>query len=322
MSEQFNTGYLAIDFGGTRIRAAWFSPDLRMVARHEALTNAAEGPIRVVKRVIQSGQQAVPSGATILAIGIAAPGPLSPLTGVIYHADTLPGWENVPLGPLVSAAFKGVPVFVHNDANLAALAEHQQGAGRKFGLFADPMLYLTISTGIGGGVIIGGQLFSGWSGLAAEPGHMPFRMADGSVKKWEQLASGTALGLAAQERLATWEGDTVLRQATPLDGQAVGTAALKGDPLALAVVEGAAEWLGLGLVSLIHLFSPEKIVLGGSVTQLGDLLLAPAKRVIEAHILDPLFLPRDLIRLATLGDDAGLIGAALYAHQRHTAIAP
>lgn len=309
-------GVLTIDFGGTRIRAAWWSPDLRLVARHELRTHVDDGVERVVARLIEAGKAVCPAGAAPAVIGVAAPGPLNPLTGVIYHADTLPGWEDVPLGQRLSDAFGGCSTFLQNDANLAALAEYQRGAGRKHGTFADPLIYLTVSTGIGGGVVIGGRLFVGWSGLAAEPGHMLIGTADGTPQKLEQLASGTALGQRARQRLLSWPGETILREVPSIDGQAVGTAAAQGDALALAVVNDAAGWLGLGLVNLIHLFSPEMIILGGSVTQLGDLLLVPVRRMVEAHLLDPLFLPHDGIRLASLGDDVCLLGAALYANQQ------
>ena len=299
---------LAFDFGGTRTRAGWFDDDLRLLRRAEMASDVTRGPEDALARMVDLGRS-VQNGQP-RAIGIAGPGPLDPGRGVIHHAWTLAGWHDVAIGPYLSQAF-GAPAYLQNDGNCGALAEYQVGAGQD----CDPLIYLTLSTGIGGGVILGGELFSGWRGLAAEPGHQVFRLANGRVRKLEELASGTALGLRAAERLPDWPDDTLLRQAEPLSGQAVGEAALCGDPLALDIVREAADWLGLGLVNLLHLFNPRAVVLGGSVARLGELLLEPVRRVINEHRMTPGFLAPDLLRPAALGDDVCLIGAAWYATQ-------
>lgn len=304
--------YLAIDFGGTRTRAALFDAAMNMVARTETPTRVEEGQAVVIQRLIETGKSIVPDGCTISALGIAAPGPLDAERGVIIHAHTLPNWSNVPLGALLSAAFDDVPVHVQNDANLAALAEYYLGAGQG----ADPMIYLTISTGIGGGAVIDGRLFTGRNALAIEPGHMRFTLPDGSHRRLEELASGTAIGSWARAYLDECALDSVLRSVVAVDGQAVGEAAVAGDPLALRVVKEAGQWLGLGLVNLIHLFNPQAIVLGGSVVQLGDLLLEPAIAVIRENILYEKFYCEDLLRVAAIADDVCLVGAALYASKR------
>jgi len=301
---------LAIDFGGTYSRAALVSTDGQILRRERILSRVNDGQAAVLDRLIALGRAVIGSEA-IEAIGIAAPGPLDARHGLIRHAKTLPGWQNVPLAAIVCEAFDGVPTFVENDANLAAIAEYTSGIGRG----ADPLIYLTLSTGIGGGAMIGGQLFTGWSGLAIEPGHIRLTLPDGHHYRLEELASGTALGLWAQKRLSASDRPSSLRSIdlAVIDGQAVGAAAQAGDPLALEVVRTAGEQLGLGLVSLLHLFSPEAIVCGGSVTRLGDLLLDPARRVLRDQALDPAFFPPNLIRVSTFGDDVCLIGAALYA---------
>lgn len=300
---------LTIDFGGTRTRAAWFADDLRLVRHNETLSQVNQPAGQVIERLIQTARSVVPEGAAINAVGISAPGPLDPENGIIFQAKTLPGWQNVPLARLVSEAFDHVPVFMQNDANLAALAEYHLGAARG----ANPTIYLTISTGIGGGAVIDGRLFSGWRGLAIEPGHMRFKLPDGRVVRLEELASGTGIGLLAREALARSDQPSRLRDVDPIDGKAVGAAARAGDALALDVIQEAATWLGLGLVNLIHLFNPRAIVLGGSVVQLGELILMPARRVIERELLDARFNSADLIRVAQLGDSVCLHGAALYA---------
>ncbi|GIL13195.1 MAG: glucokinase [Chloroflexota bacterium] len=303
-------GILAIDFGGTRTRTAWYDANLEQQARNETPSLVNQPAESVIQRIIETARRVVPPGAVIEAVGISAPGPLDSRAGVIRHAKTLPGWVDVPLAAIVGEAF-GAPAWMENDANLAALSEYRLGAGQG----CDPMVYLTISTGIGGGAVIGGRLFTGWSGLAVEPGHMRFTLPDGSVRRLEELASGTAVGQRAQERLARDAAPSSLRDAPEINGQIVGQAAQAGDPLALEVVREAGFWLGLGIVNLLHLLSPQAIVVGGSVSLLGDLLFDPARAAIKTHVLDPAFIPPALIRPAALGDDVCLVGAAAFALQ-------
>lgn len=283
-----------------------------MLDRTETPTLVNEGQAAVIQRLIETGKSIVPEGCKIAALGVAAPGPLDAEEGIIIHARTLPGWSNVPLGALLSAAFDGVPAHIQNDANLAALAEYHLGAGRG----ADPMIYLTISTGIGGGAVIDGKLFTGHAALAIEPGHMRFTQPDGSHLRLEELASGTAIGLRARKYLDESSVASILREVAVVDGQAVGAAAVQGDQVALRVVNEAGQWLGLGLVNLIHLFNPQAIVLGGSVMQLGDLLLKPAIGVIRETVLYEKFYSEDLIRSAAIADDVCLVGGALHAANR------
>ena len=302
---------LAIDFGGTRTRTAWYDEQLNQKARAETPSLVDYGPDDVIRRIIDTARQVVPPNEPVRAIGISGPGPLNPRTGILYHAKTLPGWRDIPLAKILSEAFGGAPARLENDANLAALAEYKQGAAQG----CNPVIYLTISTGIGGGAIIDGKLFTGWSGLAIEPGHMRLRLADGQIERLEALASGTAIGHIARERLKVTNQSSVLRQKNVIDGKTVGEAAEAGDSFALEIIHEAGIWLGIGLVNLLHLFSPEAIVIGGSVSKLGDLLLDPARVVISQQILDQIFLPTNLIRTAQLGDDVCLVGAALHVRE-------
>ena len=304
--------YLALDFGGTRSRAALFDQELRMLRRAETLSNVREGVAPVLKRLADLGKSLLEPAAQLEGIGIAAPGPLDTKAGIIIKAHTLPGWAQVPLASTISAAIDNVPTFIENDGNLGALAEYHLGAG----CAADPMIYLTLSTGIGGGAIINGALFSGADGLAIEPGHMRLSLPDGSHRRWEELASGTALGDWAEHVLQHSDQTSVLRDLTQIDGQAVGEAAGCGDELALKVVTQAGQWLGLGLVNLIHLFNPAAIVIGGSVSKLGDLILDPAREIIREQVLHEGFFDESLIRPARFGEDVCLIGAALYSKRQ------
>lgn len=303
--------FLAIDFGGTRTRVGWFSATLELLARLETDSRTQEPQQAVIQRIITLAQEVTPAGQSPAAIGICAPGPQA-YTGYIRHANTLPGWDNVPLADLISAAFAHAPAHMENDANLAALAEYQFGAARG----ADPALYLTVSTGIGGGAIIGGNLFTGWHGLAIEPGHIKFPTPDGRIFSLEALASGTGIGRLAREKLAATDQPSTLRSLQTVDGKAVGAAAAQNDELALQVIAEAGRWLGLGLVAMVHLFNPQVIVIGGSVVNLGELILSPARQVLADLLIDPLFNHPDLIRVAQLGDDVCLMGAAIHARNK------
>ena len=301
--------YLAIDFGGTRSRAALFDDDLRMLRRAETSSKVEEGMGPGLKRLIDLGKSLIEPGTKPASIGIAAPGPLDAETGIIIRACTLPGWSDVPLATTISSAFDNTPTFLQNDANLGALAEYHLGAGQG----ADPMIYLTISTGLGGGAIINGGLFTGWRSHAIEPGHMRFTLPDGSHRRWEELVSGTALGDWARHRLQSSDSVSSLRGLPHVDGSVVGAAALAGDALALEVAAQAGRWLGLGLINLLHLFNPAALVIGGSASKLGDLLLDPARDIIREHILHADFYYDGLIRPAAFAEDMCLVGAALHA---------
>ncbi|MDX2161234.1 MAG: ROK family protein [bacterium] len=303
---------LAIDFGGTRTRAAWCQAEPGgepvLIHRDEMPTHAHESSQVVIDRLIALAQGVIPPGARPDAVGISAPGPHDAKTGRIYHSYALPGWHDIPLGGILHRAF-GAPVYMENDGNLGAVAEYTGGAGRG----CTPMLYLTISTGIGGGLMIDGRLYTGWSGLAIEPGHMVVTAPEGDPVRLEAIASGTGIAARTRRLLATTDQPSALRHMPHIDSAAVGQAALGGDMLALSVIHTAAHALSVGMVTLVHLFSPQAIVIGGSVTRLGNLLFDPVREFIDDHALDARFIPPDLIRLAQYGDDVCLIGAAMWA---------
>jgi glucokinase len=299
---------VSIDFGGTRLRAGRFNAELELLGRAETLTLAHESQASVIDRIIQLARRVCDGTPTI--VGISAPCPTA-FTGIISHAAVLPNWHDVPLATIISEAFGGAPVYMENDANLGALAEVHQGAARG----ANPAVYMTISTGIGGGLVIDGNLFTGKNGLAIEPGHAKYRGPDGAVYSLQDFASGPGIARLAQLHLAQNAEPSTLRDLSEITGKAVGDAAIDGDVLANAVIAEAGWWLGLGLVNVAHMFNPELIVLGGSVINLGDLILNPARQVLRDYVVAPSFYHDDLLRTAQLGDDVCLIGAAAYAYQ-------
>ncbi len=309
---------VAVDFGGTNTRAAFFEqPSPRPTRQHKLSTQAEEGPDAVIGRIIKAVEAVLPAPANDLRIGVGAPGPLDPRQGVVLEAPNLPGWNQVPLRDRLQDHFD-CPIFIGNDANLAALGEWRHGAGRG----SENVIFLTISTGVGGGVITDGHLLLGTRGLGAELGHIIVEPGGplcscGRRGHLEAVASGTALAHRAVERLEAGE-DSVLRgrfERGDLTGEDVGDAALRSDRLALEVLEEAATYLGVALADFAHIFNPEVYVLGGGVSELGPLLFEPAERALREALMSPEYLQGLRLEPAALGDDAGLVGAMVLASE-------
>jgi glucokinase len=241
---------------------------------------------------------------------------MDPVSGVVFEPPNLPGWRDVPLGSLLSAEV-GLPVFVENDANAAALAERWAGAG----VGVDDLIYVTVSTGIGGGLILGGQLYHGAAGTAGEVGHMVIepdgpRCNCGRFGCLEALASGPSIAREARAAVAAGR-PTVLAAIAPqaLDAAAVARAALDGDPVAREIYARAATALGIGITNLVNLLSPAMVILGGGVTRAGELIFAPVRRIVRQEAFER---PGSAVQIvpAALGEDVGAIGAAAVARER------
>lgn len=301
---------IAVDLGGTQLRVALVSANGKLVAHARTPTEVAQGPAAVVARMlglIREVRAALPVGATLLGVGIGAPGPLDPFTGVVYAPPHLPGWQNIPLRAMVAEA-TGLRVELGNDANAAAVGEWRFGGGRG----RRNLVYITVSTGIGGGVIADGRLLLGHMGAGAELGFMIFDQVDGTI--WEDLASGTALAAAAAVAMVAHPDSLLQRLATPatVNGAHVAAAAAQGDALASELMTREAHLLGLGFASCLHIFSPEILLVGGSVVLNNPELLPRARAVAYAHAKVDLY--RQVpIKLAELGEAAGVLGAAALA---------
>jgi glucokinase len=302
----------ALDIGGTRYRVALVDRRMRMVARSEGRTLPQEGTKRAIARMAQHLQRMQEEGgkSRIKAVGVAIASPVDPQTGILYAPPNLPAWDGVSLLELFQQHL-GLPTFIGNDANLAALGEQQFGAGRG----VKELIYLTISTGIGGGVITDGRLLLGSGGLAGELGHITVdrrgaRCPCGNTGCVEALASGTAIARIARERLEAGEQSTVLRKVKNLTAEVVFEAASQKDPLAKDIVETAALDLAAAIVSMIHMFNPELIVLGGGIGYSQWPVLAPVvEEYVRRHAMRQF--QRDIrFTASALGDDAGLLGAA------------
>lgn len=308
---------LAVDLGGTQLRAAVVDAEGQLLARARADTLAHEGAEAVIARLKQTAHAALAQSPRqdIRAVGLSGPGPISPQTGVIYTAPNMPGWQDVPIADILAREF-GAPCYAGNDGNLAALGEWRYGAGRG----CRHLIYMTISTGIGGGIISNGMLIEGKSGLAAEVGHMILEpngplCGCGSHGCLESLASGTSIARIAEEQLAQGEASVLQAQRGHVTAKLVAEAAAQGDAFAADVFQRAATYIGLGIASFINLFDPEIFILGGSVTNAGDLLFGPVRAVALSRSMPML---RQDVRIvqAELRDNVGLLGATVYAFDR------
>ncbi len=308
---------IAVDLGGTSLRAALFAGDSPQPVRHKKFSSQADkGPAHVIRRMIKVIESVMPESHKGLRIGIGVPGPLDPFEGVVLEAPNLPGWKNVPLQAKLQSHFD-CPVRLGNDANVAALGEWRFGAGEQ----ADPMLYVNIGTGIGGGLIQAGQIMLGQRGLAAEFGHVTV-VPDGPLcgcgqrGHLEALAAGPAIARQANLRLdggAASSLSTIRQAGRQVTGVDVGRAANEGDPLALEIIRSTGEIVGLALASFLHILNPQRVVLGGGVSLIGAPLLDPLDASLRQHVMHPGYLQDLTVVQAALGDDAGLVGAMVLA---------
>jgi glucokinase len=301
---------IAVDLGGTQIRTARYDLNLTLLQRENTLTLAASGVQPTIDRMKTYIRRVLPSANDdVLGIGISSPGPLNPFSGVIVAPPNLPGWHDVPLREIIRAEFD-LPVYLGNDANVAALAEASKGAAQS----RRHVTYITVSTGIGAGIICDGRLLLGREGLAAEFGHIPIMVAEDSVSSVELEAAGPAIARrvkgAIRAGATSLVSELVNGDLSQIDAIAVGRAAAAGDQLAVEAIAYAGRIIGIGIVSILHLFNPEVIVVGGGVTKTGNLLFAPMRQAVQEQVLDDAY-TRDLrIEPSALGDDVALVGAA------------
>jgi glucokinase len=304
---------IGVDLGGTNVRAARLDQDLQIEQREEENTRSSEGFESTIERIKALIHKVMPQDRSQVAgIGISAPGPLNPITGVVVAPPNLAGWHNVPLGDILHEEFH-VPVYVGNDANVAAIAEVAMGAAKGY-RFA---IYITLSTGIGSGIIDEGRLILGKEGLGAEAGHLPLLLDGDRVSSLEKEAAGRALARQARARIQAGAVSSLVKDMESMSEKDwerrgatyVGKAAAAGDALALEIVRRCGKVVGLGIVSLLHLFNPEIIVIGGGVSRIGDLLFEPMHAAIQTYCLDKAYWEHLKIVPAVLGDNVSIIGA-------------
>jgi glucokinase len=314
---------LSIDLGGTKIITAIISNSSQVIAKEYQLTLADEGPQSVIERMFSAIDHILSlrnmNSSPLASISIAAAGAIDFDKGLITSSPNLPGWHDVPLRDIVKEKYR-VNTLIINDASAAALGEHRLGAGRG----VSNLIYLTVSTGIGGGIIINGKLYSGQRGSAGEIGHMTIdvngpRCNCGNIGCFEVLASGTAVAKEAIRRIRQGERSSLIEivagKIENITAEKVEVAARGGDSLASEIISRAATYLGIGMVNLVNIFNPEMIIVGGGMSNMGDLLLNPARQVVKERAFQ---LAAQAVRIvpAQLGEDAGVLGAAIFAFEQ------
>ncbi|HXZ99625.1 MAG TPA: ROK family protein [Candidatus Binatia bacterium] len=303
-------GLVGIDLGGTSIRAAVASgPTAYSEPVARCPTPAASGPEAVIAACADAARQAARGTPDGIAIGI--PGPLDPEEGIVFAAPHLPGFEGLPARKLLSEA-AGCPVAIHNDSNLAGYAEWVAGMGRGTRSF----VFVIVGTGIGGAVIVEGNLHVGVAGTAAEVGHVPCsldgpRCGQGHLGCLEGIASGTGIARRAAAALVAGEDSRLRGMASP-DASVIAKAARAGDPLAIRLYAEAGRALGRSFGGLINILGPEAIATGGGVASHFD-LLEGALRQGMAEIAFEVPLRHCRVGRAQLGSEAGLVGAVAWA---------
>lgn len=305
--------YIVADVGGTQIRVAVFSranPQPLVVKKIRTKDKEQSALDRLVYLI----KEVWPPDDSIKAVVVAVPGFLDPASGVVFDANNVPGWVNFPIRQMLGEYFP-VPILIGNDANLAALGEWHYGSGKGH----RNLLYLTISTGIGGGAILNDQLLLGERGLAAEFGHVTVipegpLCSCGQRGHLEAVASGTAIARFVSEKIALGYPSS-LSQNTAISAADVSKAAANGDPLALRAMQRAGTFIGYAIADFLHLLNPSIIILGGGVSTSGPLIIDPIKAALPERIMDRGYIDQLTVTTASLGDEAGLVGGLVLAEE-------
>lgn len=310
-----NAGVIGLDLGGTFIRAGLFDTTGKLLATQQTPIEAQRGAQGGLERIADLVRELVNESGnlSLIGIGLGASGPVDPGQGVLRNPYTLPGWEDIPIVSQLKEIF-GVPVSLENDADMAALGEYWQGAGRK----VQRLAAVTVGTGIGASLILEGKIYRGLDGSHPEIGHHVIDPSGrlcycGARGCWEVLASGAGIARQACELIAEYPSSVLMKktggQPDRIDARMVAEAAQENDPLAMRVFEQASRYFSLGLVNLILFYLPEVVVLSGGVMKSYP-LFKPA--IEEAIVRHNVMAPLDRVRIipAALGYYAGLYGAA------------
>jgi glucokinase len=322
LSENGDDLILGIDLGGSKILTAVVKSEGEVLSSNESTTRATEGQDIVIQSIVDSAHSAMKQASCtiseISAIGIGAPGISNPEAGILFTSPNLPGWRNVLLRDIIQNKLDK-KTFLINDANAAALGELYFGAAHGTHNF----IYITLSTGIGGGIVIDGKIYTGAIGTAGEIGHMTIDDNGplcncGNKGCWEALASGTALAREAKRRIKEGAKTSVLKYTEgdleKVTAQIIHSAAEQGDKLAKDLIARTGYYVGVGVANLINIFNPELIVIGGGLSNIGDMLLKPAFKVAAERSYKEAFQAVRLVS-AGLGRNSGVLGAAAFALQ-------
>lgn len=313
---------LAVDLGGTNVRVALVTSSGAIRYHIAQPTRANEGPNAVIDRIVAMVEDVImhEKPAPDVPVGVAAPGPLNPHTGVLYFAPNLPGWQDVRLRDILAEQLRR-RVVVSNDGNAAGLGEAMFGAGQHY----RHLIYIALGTGVGGGIVIDGRVIDGVHGLGGEVGHIPVDIAGprchcGGIGCIEAYAGGWAIARDGRI-LVRSERSVAIREAAldgPITAEAVAKAAANGDLAAQGVFERAGRALGVGLAGLVNVFNPELIVIGGGLAAAGDLILDTVRDTIPRYAMRQISPDVTVVR-STLGTRTGILGAAALLFQAETA---
>ena len=309
--------YLGIDLGGINIAAAVVDESGHILGRDSRPTPHAPGEVVVDHMAAAAREAAGQAGVSleeIASVGVGSPGAIDPRAGLVINWYNL-GFDHVPLSALLAQRL-GLEVFLENDANAAALGEYAAGAGKG----SASMAAITLGTGVGGGAVLGGKLYTGFNYAGMEVGHFVLEYNGRPCKCgrrgcFESYCSATALIKRTREEMQR-HPDSLLWQAAGgnldrVEGRTSFDAMAQGDPVAKAVVDEYASYLGCGVASLVNILQPEVFCIGGGVANAGETLLAPVRAIVEREDYARNSLRRCRVVRAQLGNDAGIIGAAL-----------
>ncbi|MBI1987023.1 MAG: ROK family protein [Nitrospinae bacterium] len=315
---------VGVDLGGTNIRAILVDRQGTILWRERGPTDAHLGPETVIDNIVSLVSHVLERKGVarelIEGVGVGTPGPLNPHTGVVYGAPNLPGWEQIPLKERLEERLE-LSIQVENDANVAAWGEYRFGAGRG----AQSLVCITLGTGLGGGIILGGEIWRGSAYMAGEIGHMIIERDGpscncGNRGCLEAFVSAASLRVRVREKLKDGGVASAIRplveQGEEVAPERLYQEAVKGDRFCREILREAGERLGIGLINVIHILNPEVIVLTGGLMGAREILLETALKEVEAKAF-PWAALRTRIVPGELGDDAGPLGAAALLFAKH-----
>ncbi len=309
--------YIGVDLGGTNIAVGLVDEDGKILHKDSVPTLLERGAEPIVKDMANLSLKVIKDAGYTLddvkAVGVGVPGIADPKTGVVIFCTNLK-WHMVPLRQIMQSIIDK-PVFIDNDATVAGLAESVAGVSAGVA----NSVFLTLGTGVGGGIIINHKVYSGSHGVGSELGHMTVqcegrRCTCGSIGCWEQYSSATALIRQGREAAQKHPESLIVKMVDgdldKIEARTVIDAARQGDAVALEVYDQYIYYLAIGIVAIINALDPEVIALGGGVSKAGDFLLEPLRKKVAEYVFYK-DLPYADIEIATLGNDAGIIGAAM-----------
>jgi len=306
---------IGVDLGGTNLRTALISPAGHILAKQKEASLASEGHQKVISRLLKNiteqREKAGREGLEVVAVGVGAPGVILSGEGIVVTSPNFPDWNNLPLRRELETALS-LPVFIENDANTAALGEQWRGAAKD----VESMVFLTLGTGVGGGIVYEGRIWGGAHGMAGEVGHMTLvldgrKCGCGNSGCLEMYASSRGIVMSYLDAVPSGTVDG----AGGITSADIYRSASDGDPLAVRVMQEMGRFLGIGIANLINILNPAMVVIGGGVKEAWPLFIEATRREVQRRAFS-YTAERTQIVPSLLGDDAGMVGAAAVALQK------